>query len=326
MNISNNDTGVFIISLDFELFWGVWDVTTKESYGDNITGVKEVIPQLLGLFSRYDCKATFATVGFLFAKNKAALMAHLPAIQPDYSNINYNVYAKELPHTGNDETDDPYHFGYSLFEQIKQQPQHEISTHTFSHYYCLEEGQTAEAFEADIIAAKSIAAENNIPLHTIVFPRNQVNEEYLSILKRNGIDAYRGNPTSWIYKPRKFNAEVLFIRLCRLLDTYLPISGYNTHIIKSDEGLPVNIPASRFLKPYNKHLAWLEKIKLRRIMREMTKAAQKKEAYHLWWHPHNFGVNIEENMANLTLILNHYQQLKKQYGFTNLTMKEAAGL
>ena len=326
MDTTNNDKGQFIISLDFELFWGVWDVTTKERYGDNILGVREVIPGLINLFAAYNVKATFATVGFLFAKNKTELLAFQPLNKPAYGNDNYNVYNKEVPHIGTNENDDPYHFGYSMLQQLKATP-HEISTHTFCHYYCLEEGQCADEFEADLIAAKKIAAANDITLHSIVFPRNQVNEDYFSILKDNGIHAYRGNPTSWIYKPRKFTAEVPLIRLCRLLDTYLPISGYNTHqITKAADGLPVNIPASRFLKPYNKHLAWLEKIKLRRIMNEMTKAAQKNELYHLWWHPHNFGVNIAENMANLTTILEHYQALQKKYGFTNRTMKEAAGL
>lgn len=325
MDTINNDKGLFIISLDFELFWGVWDVTTKERYGSNILGVKEVIPQLISLFDRYGFKATFATVGFLFAKNKKELLAALPDNKPAYSNDNYNVYSREIAAVGSDEEEDPYHFGYSLFQQL-QQTSHEISTHTFSHYYCLEEGQCAEEFEADIVAAKNIAAANGITLYSIVFPRNQVNEEYLEVLKDNGITVYRGNPTSWIYKPRKFTAEVPFIRLCRLMDTYFPISGYNTHVIKKEEGRPVNIPASRFLKPYNKNLAWLEKIKLSRIMNEMTRAAKKKEAYHLWWHPHNFGVNITENMANLTVILDHYQTLHKKYGFANCTMKEAAGL
>lgn len=60
-------------------------------------------------------------------------------------------------------------------------------------------------------------------------------------------------------------------------------------------------------------------------MNEMTYAAKKKELYHLWWHPHNFGVNIKENMENLTVLLNHYQFLHEKYGFANLTMKEAAG-
>ncbi len=325
MDTINNDKGKFIISLDFELFWGVWDVTSKEKYGDNILGVKHVIPGLIDLFAHYDFKATFATVGFLFAKNKEELLYSLPENKPAYSNDKYNVYTREIPGTGNDETDDPYHFGYSLLQQLKQTP-HEISTHTFSHYYCLEEGQCAKEFEADIIAAKKIATANNIIISSIVFPRNQVNEEYLGLLKDNGIQAYRGNPTSWIYKPRKFAAEVPFIRLCRLMDSYLPISGYNTHVIKKEDDLPVNIPASRFLKPYNKNLAWLEKLKLQRIKNEMTRAAKKNEAYHLWWHPHNFGINTPENMANLTCILKHYLALQKKYGFTNCTMKEAAGL
>jgi peptidoglycan/xylan/chitin deacetylase (PgdA/CDA1 family) len=325
MAITHNDKGVFVISLDFELLWGVWDVTSKEKYGDNILGVKKVIPGLIGLFSEYDFKATFSTVGFLFAKDKEALLASLPANKPSYSKGNYNVYLKEMPAIGHNEMDDPYHYGYSLLEQVKQ-TDHEISTHTFSHYYCLEEGQSAEEFDADIKAATKIAEANGIALKSIVFPRNQVNEEYLDLLVDNGIYVYRGNPTSWIYKPRKFAAELPFIRLCRLLDTYLPISGYNTHTIKKEEGLPVNIPASRFLKPYNKNLAWLEKLKLKRIMNEMTRAAKNNEVYHLWWHPHNFGINTSENMANLTVILNHYQTLKKKYGFSNCTMMEAAGI
>lgn len=325
MTTATNDKGLFVISLDFELLWGVWDVTSKEKYGANILGVKQVIPKLIELFAQYNFKATFSTVGFLFAKNKEELLNYFPDKMPSYSNNDYNVYTKEVSSIGNDETDDPYHYGYSLLQQIKQTP-HEIGTHTFCHYYCLEDGQCATEFDADIKAAKKIAMANDIAITSVVFPRNQVNEEYLTILESNEIAVYRGNPTSWIYKPRAFAAEVLFIRLCRLLDTYLPISGYNTHIIKKENGLPVNIPASRFLKPYNKNLAWLEKIKLNRIMNEMTRAAQKNEMYHLWWHPHNFGINIKENMANLSLILQHYQLLHTKYGFTNCTMTEAASI
>ena len=65
MNNQDNNTGAFVISLDYELFWGVWAVATQETYGANITGVKEVIPALLNAFKTYDIKATFAIVGFL---------------------------------------------------------------------------------------------------------------------------------------------------------------------------------------------------------------------------------------------------------------------
>ncbi len=325
MTKPGSDKGVFVISIDFELLWGVWDVTSKEKYGDNILGVKKVIPALLELFEQYDFRATFATVGFLFAKNKAELLSYVPEIKPGYYNASYNVYKKEFGDLGNDEAEDPYHFGYSLLELIKES-KHEIGTHTFCHYYCLEEGQTLEEFDADIKAAKKIAAANDIKLASIVFPRNQLNMEYLEVLKRNGINIYRGNPVSWIYKPRKFSAEVPFIRLCRLLDTYFPVSGYNTYKIEPATGPLINIPSSRFMKPYNKRLAWLEWLKISRIKKEMTKAAQQKELYQLWWHPHNFGVNLEQNMANLTEILDHYNMLKSQYNFTCYTMEEAACL
>lgn len=316
--------GAFVISIDFELLWGVWDVTTKDKYGNHILGVKAVIPALLDTFKAYDIKATFATVGILFAENKAGLEPYIPAKKPSYSNPDYNVYLKEFGGIGNDEHDDPYHFGYSLFELLKQSP-HEISSHTFSHYFCLEEGQSAEEFDADIKAAVKIAGAKNIELCSLVFPRNQINEQYLPVLASNGIKVYRGNPESWIYKPRKFSAEVPFIRLCRLLDTYLPVSGYNTFTVTKTAGLPVNVPASRFLKPYNRNLAWLEKLKLKRIMQEMTHAARNNACYHLWWHPHNFGADIRENMNNLVILLNHFRFLQSQYGFASLTMKEAAG-
>jgi peptidoglycan/xylan/chitin deacetylase (PgdA/CDA1 family) len=317
--------GAFVISLDYELLWGVWDVTTKEKYGAHIRGVKEVIPALLKAFENYNIKATFATVGILFSENKDVLKGFIPEKKPGYGNPNYNVYLNEFATIGNNETDDPYHFGYSLFEMIRQSP-HEVATHTFSHYFCLEEGQNAEEFDADIKAAVKIAEEKSIQLCSLVFPRNQINELYLPVLAKNGIKVYRGNPESWIYKPRKFSAEVPFIRLCRLLDTYFSVSGYNTFSVVKDAGLPVNVPASRFLKPYNKNLAWLEKLKLKRIMNEMTYAAKNSELYHLWWHPHNFGVNLNENMENLVTLLKHYQFLQTEYGFCNLTMKEAAGL
>ncbi len=317
--------GIFVLSLDFELLWGVWDVTNIKKYGKNIVGVRDVIPKLIEKFKLHNIKATFATVGFLFAKDKTELLSSLPSILPDYLDTRYDVYNKELQLIGNDETTDPYHFGYSLLSNIKQSG-HEIGTHTFCHYYCLEDGQTINEFDADIVAAKKIAEKNGVKILSMVFPRNQVNDAYLPTLIQNGIVSYRGNPTSWIYKPRALAAEVLFIRLCRLLDTYFPISGYNTHVLQKNKGLPINIPASRFLKPYNKKLAYLENLKLKRILNEMTKAAERNHLYHLWWHPHNFGSNMDKNFANLSVILNHYQMLKVKYGFENYTMSQAAHL
>jgi hypothetical protein len=46
------DSGAFVLSLDFELLWGVRDKRTVADYGSNILGVRRVVPALLDLFTQ----------------------------------------------------------------------------------------------------------------------------------------------------------------------------------------------------------------------------------------------------------------------------------
>ena len=63
-------SGKFIISLDFELMWGVRDSKTIANYGASILGVRSALDRILEKFERYNIRATFAIVGFLFHENK----------------------------------------------------------------------------------------------------------------------------------------------------------------------------------------------------------------------------------------------------------------
>ena len=54
----------------------------------------------------------------------------------------------------------------------------------------------------------------------------------------------------------------------------------------------------------------------------MKHAAKNGLLYHLWWHPHNFGANTEENFKTLEEILKYYEFLNKKYGFESKTMKD----
>ena len=63
-------------------------------------------------------------------------------------------------------------------------------------------------------------------------------------------------------------------------------------------------------------------LKLKRIKKEMTKAAKAKEFYHLWWHPHNFGDYPAENLRDLEELLVHFDILKNEYGYKSLNMCE----
>ena len=157
----NMKKGNFVISLDFEIFWGVWDVIRLDDYHDNLLGVRTVIPGLLLLFDKHKINATFATVGLLFFNDKKEMLEGLPERKPAYTNPNISPYTNQIDTVGNDETEDVFHFAPSLIKMIQQSHQ-EVACHTFSHYYCLESGQTIEDFREDLRAAKRIAEKRGI--------------------------------------------------------------------------------------------------------------------------------------------------------------------
>ena len=320
------DSGTFVISLDFELMWGVRDVVSKETYGEHILGVHTVIPRLLNCFQRYNIRATFATVGFLYCQDKNEINCFLPAKIPDYSDANLSPYGTYLQNVvGDGYSDDPYHFGWPLVQMIQKTPGQELGTHTFSHYYCLEPGQTSEDFKYDLECAIRLAESKNIAIKTIIFPRNQVNEEYLELCRQHNITSYRHNELSWLYEARSYKNESYLRRMFRLLDSYANISGHHCYLDSyMASSYPYNIPSSRFLRPFSKKLKWFEWLRLKRITHSMTYAAKNKCCYHLWWHPHNFGINQDENFAFLEKILQHYQYLNKKYSFASLNMGEVS--
>jgi peptidoglycan/xylan/chitin deacetylase (PgdA/CDA1 family) len=315
--------GLFIISLDFELFWGVRDKRTIESYGSNIRSVRNVIPSLLHLFDKYDIHATFATVGFLLANNKKELLEYCPLVRPKYSLDKYSPYESSyFDMIGTSEDDDIYHYGSSLIQLIRQDTRQEIASHTFSHYYCLE-GASLESFEADLMAARQIARAKDIDLKSIVFPRNQYSDSHIEICRRLGFIAFRGNETSRIYHPRKNEEQNKGIKALRLADAYLNLTGHHAFKVEGKEKI-VNIPASRFLRPYSSKLRVFNSIRLNRIKNSLFSAAKNKQAYHLWWHPHNFGIDLKENLASLEDVLKHYKMLNASFGMQSKNMKEIA--
>jgi hypothetical protein len=316
--------GAFVISLDFEINWGVRDQQTLAQYGANLLGVRQAVPAMLGVFAEFGLHVTWATVGLLFFESKADMLTHLPTVRPEYADPNLSPYLV-MNQVGESETADPYHFGRSLIDQIRATPGQEMATHTFCHYYCLERGQTVDTFRHDLQAAVRVAAEQGLKLESLVFPRNQYNANYLSVCKEAGITSYRGNEQSWIYKERSEEQQAMYKRGARLLDAYVNLSGQHTaRWADMARSFPYNVPASRFLRPWSGRLKALEGLRLRRILAGMDHAARQGEVFHLWWHPHNFGVNLEENMAILRRIAAHFQRLQMRYGFESLSMNEVA--
>lgn len=312
--------GKLIISLDFELHWGGVELWNLEEKKDYFLNTRIAIPKMLALFEKHDVHCTWATVGFLFANDLVTLKSFMPELKPTYNNSNLNYYSLfDNNNVDADEQTDPFHYGYSLIQKIIATKNQELASHTFCHYYCNEDGQDVIQFESDISAAQKIAKSNfNLELKSLVFPRNQFNSAYLEVAKKSGIQVFRSNPNVWFWNRNFGKITSLF----RAVDTLFPISKsltYKESDIVYNNGI-VELPASRFFRPYVEKEKMIRKFKLRRILNEMTLAAKRNRIYHLWWHPHNFGDALEENLFDLEVILLHYKDLKNTYNFESCAM------
>ena len=319
-NSDLQNPGGFVISLDFELHWGIRDHCTVGQYRENLLGVRKTIPAMLQLFERYGIHATWATVGFLFFTNIDDLRAAKPTELPHYQHPNLDPYAA-LSEVGRNEDEDPFHFAPTLIRKILASEGQEVATHTLSHFYALAPGPTLDSFRADLRGAQFAANQYDVVLRSIVFPRNQISRQHIRICAEEGLIAYRSTEAD----PLIGAGNGAIARARRLADAYLKLGGDGcvTPALDTEYNI-VRVSQSRFLRPWRPALKAFEAMRLRRICESMSEAARNNRTFHLWWHPHNFGSHLDENMTVLTRIVEHYAHLQRELGWMSLTMGEVA--
>ena len=311
-----------VLSLDFELFWGVTESKTLANYGANIAGVWHALPGMLKLFKKYNVHATWATVGMLMCKDFRHWSDLRPAILPTYNRdacltYAFSSLAKAHP---------KLFFAPNLVEQILTTEGQELGSHSYSHFYCGETNATLDQFAADLACVKAIFSEYGQKPTSFVFPRNQIVDGYLQLLLSADFKSYRGNQSHALYRQGQL-ADMQFKNLARvvkLVDAYLPLTGNHISVAQNSlAGQLVNLPASMFLRPVSKFTA-LNALHLHRVKSGMLNAAKTQGVFHLWWHPHNFGRNPEANLHNLEMLLMYYRFLNQSYGMRSLSMSELA--
>ena len=311
-----------VISLDFELFWGVSESRTIKNYGANVEGVWQAIPAMLALFTQYNVRATWATVGMLMCKDYQQWSEIMPAVMPSYAKESSSTYsvahlARQFP---------KLFFARPLVDQILATAGQELACHSYSHFYCSDTNTTVEQFVADLACTKIIFNDFSVKQpSSFVFPRNQTHDEYVNVLLQAGFTAYRGNPNHWVYRDGSIVTYGFAGRLLRLADSYLPLTGSHVSLlpISTDDSQLINIPASRFLRPASGYSA-IDKIQLHRLKTGLLEAARTNGMFHLWWHPHNFGVLLPHNLAILEDLLQYFSVLQDKYGMRSLTMADVA--
>lgn len=316
--------GAIVFSLDFELHWGVRDITPVDGpYAPNLHGARVAVRELLRLFQAYGIAATWATVGILFADGRNELESYLPSRRRAYTHPRADPYREPL---GTTEKEDPLHFAPSLIEEIRAHPRQELASHTFSHFHWLEGTPDPKAFAEDLRSARRIAKSQGIDLRSIVLPRNQMDQQCLTVLQQEGFTTYRGCRAGLIHDPHRYLSSTPLGRMGRLGEAYA--GRPNSSLVSwggivEESGL-CNVAASRFLRPWSPRLAGLESLRLARIRREVEEAARSRQIFHLWWHPHNFGTHLEENLDFLKKILELVSDLRDSGRLVSLSMGEAA--
>ena len=314
--------GALVISLDFELHWGVRDHLTAEgSYYPNLVGARTVVPRLLELFREYRIAATWATVGLLFARTRQEQLALTPAVFPRYADPRLSPY-QEL--VGEDEEADPVHFAPSLIRQVAGTPRQEIGTHTYSHYFCLEPGPEVAAFEADLDSAVRAARGLGLVLESMVFPRNQHAPIFVERLQSHGITSFRGRQAGWMHDGVSARRNSPLHRIGRFVDQHVRVSEdlvIPWPAVRQVRGV-YNVPASSFLRPVGATPGWLDGVRQRRLVEALQRAARQHGLFHLWWHPHNFGRHPDQNLAFLQELLETFARLQVSEGMVSLSMRD----
>jgi len=311
--------GGMVISLDFELIWGVFDKIQLDDKRDYFLTTRRIIPDLLENFEDSNIHVTWATVGMLFNSDWDDWNYNIPSCIPDYHNKKLSPYTfgKDIQTKENEKLC----FAPDIIQKIHSTKGQEIGTHTYSHYYSLEKGQKGNDFYSDISKAVEIAERDDIKIKSLVFPRNQFNEEYLEICKSLNLLNIRSNPKSWYWENTQNDG--FSQKIFRTGDAYFGKldKAYKISEIEHYKNKYNLQKASRFLRPYSS-IKSLNNLRLKRILREIEEAAQNGKIYHLWWHPHNFGNQPYRNLEDLKTIIKQFKSCQNKYGFKSLNMGE----
>ena len=301
----------FVLSLDFELRWGVHDAYGLDfsGYRANLEGGRHAVPPLLELFRQYGTHATWATVGAIGCRDWAEYFARAPR-PPKYAKASLAI----KPEYADLDPEGRLHFAPHLIGLVRDTPGQELGTHTFSHLYLRERGITAEDVAADLAAARALFVERfGVTPETLVFPRNQA--AFIETVREAGIKVWRGNPGPWYYDCEDSEHNGLLPRALKLLDGLNPLRRQSFPV----EGDMTR--ASMFLRLNLPPALW--PLHLGRIRGELA-SLKSGEVFHLWFHPHNLGTDTALRLSRVEQVLEAVAERQARSNLAPTTMRNLA--
>jgi peptidoglycan/xylan/chitin deacetylase (PgdA/CDA1 family) len=279
-----------VISLDFEMRWGVHDVYgyNFDQYRENVSNLHEVVPHALNLLAERNLRATWAAVGAIGLNGWQEYFDFAPPA-PAYNNARLVV----SPRYAELDADGLLHFAPNLIWKILATPGQELGSHTFSHIYFREPGVTEIDFLSEMnIVAKLWRERFKIDPVSLVFPRNQIAFEHL--IPRTGIRIWRGNESSWYFNQNTEQTNSPLPRLLRLTES---ISPWTRRAVLPEAGVTRSSLFIRFNLP---ELLWrLHMVRIDAELRSLTPG----QVFHIWWHPENLGIHLGRSLNRLSELL-----------------------
>lgn len=277
-------TGIFTISLDFELIWGTLDKPKARRFR-RLCAIEraEVIDGLLSLFAEYNVSATWCTVGHLFldhTKNAAGMRSA--------------------------EADAPIFYGRDLVEKIRNcaVPQ-EIGSHSFTHMIFDDPSCTPSMAEGELTASAKLARDMGVQMTSFAFPRNRI--AHLDLLPRHGFTAYRGKDLSWYQRVEK---RRWFHRLGHLLDMFAATAPTPGLPVWHEEGI-WELPGSMLFTPsHGLRRIVPGKARVFRAQRGLRSAVETRKIFHLWFHPTDLVIRKDTMFDSLRQILDYAGKLR----------------
>lgn len=320
------EKSLFVLSLDTELGWGYFDSSSFESMRDLLMETRSCVRKLLALLDTYSIAVTWAVVGHLFLTrcSPAGEDSHNHVLQPQYrwyprGWLSHDPYS--------DMEKDPLYYAPDIIQDIisARQP-HEIGCHTFTHAILGDPQCTREVARSQLEECKHLAAEMNIELVSLVFPRNSIG--HLDVLCELGFKSFRGVEKRWY---RALDQSSILGRGFHFLDRLLAPTPpcYSELIVYSGrDGVRhlVDIPSSMFFPPFGG--LWNAVSLSRRVLqakRGIAQAVKRKGIFHLWFHPENL-VSSPLLLEGLEEILCTVDGLRSDGVLESCTMAEVASL
>jgi len=305
--------GIFLISIDLELAWGICDKKIPTALQNMIENESIIVDTILRLFNKYNITATWAIVAHLLSRAypKKNGLIHPEFKRPFYKNSKYDWFSPFI-----ENFNENIWYAKDIINKIRMSTvKQDFGCHSFCHIPYDEKNVNSHIIRQDLLSAKQIFEEYNLPFENFVFPRNIIG--FKDELKKNGIKTYRGLSKRWYY-------SIPFRPLVRLFNYfYYLFKNTPPTVTPSITDNMLNIPDSLLFLSRDGLRSFIPKTSIVKMCKKgIDNAIVNKEMFHLWFHPSNFYYKTQSQFEIFEEIISYVNEKCKSGHMKTLSMTD----